>query len=92
MPPRRAVSPLYCVRVTASSVFFDWDTRPLSRMSSPGLTGFTWSPPVLRVRYRGPGSPISLTAEAAVVRHVTLLSTYTADRGATRNRDRGGRG
>ena len=63
-----------------SDVFFDWDDPATYPGALTGTDRVYLVPPVLRVRYAGQVADFLDQAEAAGVRHVTLLSTYNGDR------------
>jgi uncharacterized protein YbjT (DUF2867 family) len=61
-------------------VFFDWDDPATYPDALAGTDRVYLVTPVLRVRYAGQVAEFLDQAEAAGVRHVTLLSTYNGDR------------
>jgi uncharacterized protein YbjT (DUF2867 family) len=63
-----------------SDVFFDWDDPATYPGAVTGTDRVYLVTPVLRVRYAGQVVAFLDQAEAAGVRHVTLLSTYNGDR------------
>src|ERR1700677_1886872 len=63
-----------------SDVFFDWDDPAAYRDALPGTDRVYLVTPVLRVRYAAQVAEFLDRAEAAGIRHVTLLSTYNGDR------------
>jgi uncharacterized protein YbjT (DUF2867 family) len=63
-----------------SDVFFDWDDPATYPDALAGTGRVYLVTPVLRVRYAARVAEFLDRAEAAGVRHVTLLSTYNGDR------------
>jgi uncharacterized protein YbjT (DUF2867 family) len=63
-----------------SDVFFDWDDPAAYPAALAGTDRVYLVTPVLRVRYAGQIAEFLDQAEAAGIRHVTLLSTYNGDR------------
>lgn len=63
-----------------SDLFFDWDDPATYPRAPEGVDRVYLVTPVMRVRYAGQVAAFLDQAEAAGVRHVTLLSTYNGDR------------
>ena len=63
-----------------SDVFFDWDDPATYPDALAGTDRVYLVTPVLRVRYAARVAEFLDQAEAAGIRHVTLLSTYNGDR------------
>src|ERR1700722_16326121 len=63
-----------------SDVFFDWDDPATYPDALAGTDRVYLVTPVLRVRYAAQVAEFLDRAEAAGIRHVTLLSTYNGDR------------
>jgi uncharacterized protein YbjT (DUF2867 family) len=63
-----------------SDLFFDWDDPATYPRALEGADRVYLVTPVMRVRYAGQVAAFLDQAEAAGVRHVTLLSTYNGDR------------
>src|ERR1700691_342112 len=63
-----------------SDVFFDWDDPAAYPDTLAGTDRVYLVTPVLRVRYAARVAEFLDQAEAAGIRHVTLLSTYNGDR------------
>jgi uncharacterized protein YbjT (DUF2867 family) len=63
-----------------SDLFFDWDDPVTYAQALEQADRVYLVTPVMRVRYAGQVAAFLDQAEAAEVRHVTLLSTYNGDR------------
>jgi uncharacterized protein YbjT (DUF2867 family) len=63
-----------------SDLFFDWDDPTTYAQALAQTDRVYLVTPVMRVRYAGQVAAFLDQAEAAGVRHVTLLSTYNGDR------------
>jgi uncharacterized protein YbjT (DUF2867 family) len=63
-----------------SDLYFDWDDQSTYANALAGADLVYLVPPVMRVRYADQVAAFLDQAEAAGVRHVTLLSTYNGDR------------
>ena len=62
-----------------SDLFFDWDDPATYAAALEGVDRVYLVTPVMRVRYADQVAVFLDQAEAAGVRHVTLLSTYNGD-------------